>query len=82
MGARLLGRSDLGTGEFGVDEEPERVELLVLLHEAVQRGAPERGECGAGGMAQQARLDDLQRQGMVALIDEGGGGGGKLLFPG
>ena len=35
----LLDRADLGAGEVGVDEELEWVELLVLLHEAVQRGA-------------------------------------------
>src|SRR5712692_8140812 len=78
---RLLDRADLGAGELGVDEELERVELLVLLHEAVQRGAAQPGQCDAGGVAQQARLDDLQGEGVIALADEGGGGGGELLFP-
>ena len=32
-------------------------------------------------VAQQARLDDLQREGVIALADEGGGGGGELLVP-
>jgi hypothetical protein len=31
---RLFDRADLGSGELGVDEELERIELLVLLHEA------------------------------------------------
>ena len=35
----------------------------------------------AGGVAQQARLDDLQGEGVIALADEGGGGGGELLVP-
>jgi hypothetical protein len=52
-GRGLFDGADLGTGEFGVDEELERVELLVLLHEAVQRGAPQPGQCDAGGVAQQ-----------------------------
>jgi hypothetical protein len=34
---RLFDRADLDAGELGVDEELERVGLLVLLHEAVQR---------------------------------------------
>ena len=32
----LLDGADLGAGELGVDEELERVGLLVLLHEPVQ----------------------------------------------
>jgi hypothetical protein len=72
-GGRLLDRADLGAGELGVDEELERVELLVLLHEAVQRDAAQPGQCGPGGVAQQARLDDLQGEGVIALADEGGG---------
>jgi hypothetical protein len=80
-GGLLLDRADLGAGEFGVDEELERVELLAGLHEAVQRGGAQPGQGGAGGVAQQARLDDLQREGVIALADEGGGGGGELLFP-
>ena len=32
-------------------------------------------------MAEQARLDDLQGEGVIALADEGGGGGGELLVP-
>jgi hypothetical protein len=80
-GGRLLDRADLGAGEFGVDEEPERVELLVLLHEAVQRGAAQPGQGDAGGVAQQARLDDLQGEGVIALADEGCGGGRELLVP-
>jgi len=59
-GGRLLDGADLGAGELGVDEELERVELLVLLHEAVQRGGAQPGQGDAGGVAQQARLDDLQ----------------------
>jgi hypothetical protein len=59
---RLFDWADLGAGELGVDEELERVDLLVLLHEAVQRGAAQPGQGGAGGVAQQARLDDLQRE--------------------
>jgi len=51
MWRRLLDRADLGAGELGVDEELERVELLVGLHEAVQRGAAQRGEGGTGGVA-------------------------------
>ena len=39
------------------------------------------GQRGAGGVAQQARLDDLQGEGVIALADEGGGGGGELLVP-
>ena len=78
---RLFDRADLGVGELGVDEELERVELLVLLHEAVQRGAAQPGQGAAGGVAQQARLDDLQREGVIALADEGGGGGRELLVP-
>jgi len=31
-------------------------------------------------VAQQARLDDLQGEGMITLADQGGGGG-ELLFP-
>jgi len=31
-------------------------------------------------VAQQARLDDLQAEGVIALADEGGGGG-ELLLP-
>ena len=78
---RLLDRADLGAGELGVDEELEWVELLVGLHEAVQRGAAQPGQCAAGGVAQQARLDDLQGEGVIALADEGDGGGGELLCP-
>ena len=77
---RLLDRADLGAGQLGVDEELERVELLVLLHEAVQRGGAQPGQGAAGGVAQQTRLDDLQGEGIVALADEGGGGGGELLL--
>ena len=51
------------------------------LHEAVQRGAAQPGQGAAGGVAEQARLDDLQGEGVIALADEGGGGGGELLFP-
>src|SRR5712692_7063825 len=80
-GGRLLDRADLGAGELGVDEELERVELLVLLHEAVQRGAAQPGQRAAGGVAQQARLDDFQGEGVIALADEGGSGGGELLLP-
>src|SRR5580658_3356694 len=40
---RLLDRADLGGGELGVDEELERVELLVLLHEAVQCSTAQPG---------------------------------------
>src|SRR5580658_1456082 len=79
---RLFDGADLGAGELGVDEELERVELLVGFHEAVQRGGAQPGQGGAGGVAQQARLDDLQGEGVIALADEGGGGGGELLLPG
>jgi len=79
-GGRLLDRAELGAGELGVDEELERVELLAGLHEAVQRGAAQPGQGAAGGVAQQARLDDLQGEGVIALADEGGGGGGELLL--
>ena len=71
---RLFDRADLGAGELGVDEELERVGLLVLLHEAVQGGAAQPGQGDAGGVAQQAWLDDLQREGVIALADEGGSG--------
>jgi hypothetical protein len=64
---RLLDRADLGAGELGVDEELEPVELLVLLHEPVQRGGAQPGQWDAGGVAQQARLDDLQGEGVIAL---------------
>ena len=50
--AGLLDRADLGAGELGVDEELERVGLLVGLHEAVQRGAAQPGQCDAGGVPQ------------------------------
>ena len=40
---RLPDRAYLGVGELGVDEELERVELLVLLHEVVQHGAAQPG---------------------------------------
>ncbi len=77
---RLPDRADLGAGELGVDEELERVGLLVLLHQAVQRGDAQPGQGGAGGVAEQARLDDLQGEGVIALADEGGSGGGERLF--
>src|SRR5580693_3018501 len=80
-GERLFDRADLGAGELGINKELERVELLVLLHEAVQSGRAQPGECAAGGVAQQARLKDLQGQGVIALADESGGGGRELLFP-
>ncbi|MGC1281736.1 MAG: hypothetical protein WA895_02270 [Streptosporangiaceae bacterium] len=57
---RLFDQADLGACELGVDEELERVELLVGLHEAVQHGAAQPGQGDAGGVTQQARLDDLQ----------------------
>src|SRR5260370_36726759 len=57
---RLLHRADLGAGELGVDEEPERVGLLVLLHEAVQRGAAQAGQPGAARVAQPPGLADLR----------------------
>ena len=78
---RLLDRADLGAGELGIDEELERVGLLVLLHQAVQRGGAQPGQGAAGGVAEQARLDDLQGEGVIALADEGGSGGGERLFP-
>ena len=71
----------LGAGELGIDEELERVGLLVLLHEPIQRGATQPGQRATGGVAQQARLDDLQGEGVIALADEGGSGGGERLFP-
>src|ERR1700722_8785568 len=80
-GGRLLDRADLGAGEVGVDEELERGELLGLLREAGEDGAAQPGQGAAGGVAQQARLDDLQREAVIALADEGGRGGGELLFP-
>ena len=79
-GGWLLDRAELSAGQFGVDEELERVELLVLLHQVVQRGGAQPGKCGAGGVAQQARLNDLQGEGVIALADKGGSGGGELLF--
>jgi hypothetical protein len=81
VGRRLPDRAYLGVGELGVDEELERVELLVLLHEAVQRGAVQPGQGDAGGVAQQAWLDNLQREGVIALRDQGGRRGGELLVP-
>ena len=58
----------------------ERVGLLVGLHEAVQGGAAQSGQGDAGGVAQQARLDDgLQGEGVIALRDQGGRRGGELL---
>ena len=47
----------------------------------MQRGAAQPGQGDAGGVAQQARLDDLQGEGVIALADESGSGGGELLIP-
>jgi hypothetical protein len=45
----------------------------------VQCGAAQPGQGDAGGVAQQARLDDLQGEGVIAVADEGDSGGGELL---
>src|SRR5262245_42098412 len=50
-GGWLLDQAELGAGELGVDEELERVALLVLVHEAAERGAAGPGQRGAGGGA-------------------------------
>ncbi len=47
----------------------------------MQRGPAQPGQGDAGGVAQQARLDDLQGEGVIALADESGSGGGELLIP-
>jgi hypothetical protein len=44
----------------------------VLLHQAAQRGAAQPRQAGAARVGQQARLDDLQGEGVVALADQGG----------
>src|ERR1017187_9889355 len=54
----LLDRPELGASELGVNKEPERVGLLVSLHEPVQRCQAQFGQCGAGWVAQQAGGDD------------------------
>src|ERR1700722_6560250 len=67
-------RGAFGPRLFGVDEELERIGLLVLLHEAVQGGSAQFGQRAAGGVSEQGRLDDLQGESMIALADERGGG--------
>jgi len=73
-GRSLLDWPHLSASELGIDEEFERAALLVLLQQVVQRRVAQPGQRGAGGVAEQARLDDLQGKGMVALADERGSG--------
>src|ERR1700733_6726634 len=75
-------RAEFDARLFGVDEELERVGLLVLLHEAVQGGSAKFGQRAAGGVAEQGRLDDLQGESVIALADERGGGGDEPLLAG
>jgi DNA-binding MarR family transcriptional regulator len=76
----LPNRAEFRAGLIGVAEELERVGLLVPLHQAEQGGLAELGQPAAGGVAEQARLDDVQRQGVIALGDERGGGVGEPLL--
>jgi DNA-binding MarR family transcriptional regulator len=76
----LPDRAEFRAGLLGVDEELERVGLLVPLHQTVQGGLAEFGQPAAGGVAEQARLDDLQCEGVIALGDERGGGVGEPLL--
>ncbi len=78
--AELPDRAELGGGQLGVDEELERVGLLVPLHQAVQGGLAELGQPAAGRVAEQARLDDVEGEGVIALGDERGGGVGEPLL--
>jgi len=46
----------------------------------VQRGLAQFGQCGTGGVAQQARGDDIQGESVITLADEGGGGMDERRF--
>ena len=76
----LSDRGKFSASKFGVHQEPERVRQLALLHQPDQNLLPKLGEFAAVGMAEQARGDDVQREGQVALVgkvDSGGDEGAR-----
>jgi hypothetical protein len=77
-------RGELSASQFGVDQEPERIRQLALLHEPDQNCLPELGELAAFRMPEQARGDYFQRESQVALVSQVGRGVGECirLFPG
>ena len=56
--------------------------LPVLFDEAVQRGLSQGGQAGAGGVAPQAGVDDVEGERLIALAEEGFSGPPPPARPG
>src|SRR5262245_1030696 len=65
-----VGGGELGPGPFGVDDELEWTQLLVASSQVVEGAAPPRRQFLAGGIAHEAKLRELQPQGVVPALDE------------
>jgi hypothetical protein len=70
-GPALLDRGELSANQFGVDQEPERIRQLALLHQPDQNRLPELGELAAFGMPEKAWGDYFQRESQVAPVGKG-----------
>jgi hypothetical protein len=70
----LSDRRELSVSQFRVDLETERVPELALLHQPGQDRLAELSELAAVGMPEQARSEDVEREGQVSLVGQGGSG--------
>jgi len=84
IGPPLFDRGELSADQFRVHQEAERIQQLALLHQPSQHRVRELSQLTAVGMPEHARSEDFQREGQVALIGKGGGGGDECfrLFAG
>jgi hypothetical protein len=80
----LTDRGELRASQLRVNDEAERIQQLALLHQSDQNRLLKLRKLTAVRMPEQARSEDFQREGQVALTGKGGSGGDECfrLSPG